>query len=356
MFVTDNETGVDDSTIKYIITTDPNATPNNSISNGGEITISGLTGNYYIIGYACDYAGNCDKVSSGIYHMNNDGPMIEISPNSNAGYARTADIKIIVTPRGAALDEGSFVYTISTDVNATPTDIFINNTYLNIPALTGVYYVNAKACDMDGNCSEAVSNKYYFDNQAPDITYNPNGTYNTSTGYFWTKNLDVNVRVEDNIELDWSKYIVSTSKTTTPTENITNGEITFKPDANPTKTGIYYIVVKACDKLGNCSQTNSNKYQFDNEIPGIGNVSVTPNASTKKITSTVTITDNVALSKYDIYDPSGTKVVDQTISGTSYNVSYEQNARGTYKIKVYDHLNNTNEKTFDIPGYTVTFT
>ena len=67
------------------------------------------------------------------------------------------------------------------------------------------------------------------------------------------------------------------------------------------------------------------------------------------------MTDNIALKRYEIYNPAGTRVVNTAISGTSYNVSYEQNAAGKYKIKVYDHLDNVSEQQFDIPGYTVTF-
>ena len=345
--VVDNETGVDDSTIKYIVSTNSNATPNTQIGNGGQITIKDVTGHYYIIGYACDYAGNCNTGISGIYNMNNSGPGIEITPTGNTGYAKSADIKIKVTQNGTALDEGSFVYTISTDSNATPDKTFINNQKINIPVLTGIYYVVATGCDMDSNCSTAVSGKFYFDNEAPDIKINPMGTNNV-----WKKNQSVNIEVTDNIELDWSKYVISTSKTATPNVAISNGI----ENKNITGlTGDYYIVVKACDKLNNCNQINSDIYKFDNANPGIGNISVTPNASTKKITSTVTVTDNVALAKYEIYNPSGTKVVDQPISGTSYNVSYQQNAAGTYKLRVYDHLNNYSEKSFTIPSYKVTF-
>ena len=355
--VTDNETGVDESTIKYVISTNSNAEPTTSISNGGEITIKDVTDNYYIVGYACDYAGNCNTSASDIYHMNNSGPSIEISPTGNSGYAKTANIKIIVTAAGTALDEGSFIYTISTNRNATPDTSFVNNTNLNLPALTGVYYVNAKACDMEGNCSEAVSNKFYFDNSAPEIKYTPNGTSNT-----WKKNQSVAISVIDNIELDWSKYIITTDKTATPNVTITNGS------ANPNitgLTGIYYIVTKGCDKLSNCSMSNSDKFYFDNTGPTVSFGTNGNSTAAKSQASKVTLADANEGTVKNIKYTWSTSNSASASSGTTFTnaTSISKNGlNGTYYLCIYgeDGLGNSTNKCsnafkFDNTGPTVSF-
>ncbi len=348
----DNETGINEETLKYIFTTDINATPNTSISNGGLIEKSGVNGDYYVIGSVCDYAGNCTKVPSGIFHLNNRGPEIQIIPNSNANYAKSASVQIKVTSGGEALDEGSLKYIIAESTSADVDTQYTNNETVTIKNLSGVYYVIAEACDVMGNCTRKVSDPFKFDNAAPEVKYTPNGTYNN--GFYYTKSINVAVKVTDNIELDWSKYAISTNKAADPGTSISNGS------ANVTVTstnasGLYYVITKACDKLSNCRTVVSEPYYLDNKKPGIGTISVTPNTSTKVVTSSVTVTDNVALKKYEIYNPSGSKVVDQAISGTSKAISYNQNARGTYTLKVYDHLDNVETKTFTVPTYTVQF-
>ena len=345
--VTDNETGVNEETIKYIFTTDTTATPNIPISNGGLIEKKELTGEYYIIGYACDYAGNCTDNAdtlSGIYHMNNSGPRIEIVPDHNAGYAKTATVNIKATSRGGELDEGSLKYTISTDINAPVNTMYTNNSNVSISDLTGEYYVIAEACDTLGNCTRETSDKFYFDNQTPTVQYNPDGKG-------WSKSVSVGITVTDNVELNWSKYIVSTSNTATPNVTINNGSATATVTST-NSTGTYYVITKGCDKLNNCRTIVSQPYSIDNTKPVIQSVGVSGR------TTTIRATDDVQLAYFEVYNSSGTK-----LNTTNFDCSnkkdctktYDNNVGGTYTLKVYDHLGNMSQTTFTIPKVRVTF-
>ena len=346
---TDNETGINADSLKYIFTTDQNATPTTSIINGEKIHRENLNGDYYVIGYVCDYAGNCATVPSNVYRMNNQGPSISIVPDHNSGYATSATFKINVTSNGEALDEGSFKYIVATSKSAAVNKSFTNNTNITMDNLTGTYYVVAEACDVSGLCTRKESDEFYLDNEAPAISLSPNGSS-------WSKSVSVAIGVSDNVNVDWAKYIVSTNKTATPETTISNNSATATVTSTNT-TGTYYVITKACDGLGNCKQSASNPYYIDNTKPSIGTISVSPQASAnpKTTRTSVTISDDIALARYEIYNSSGTRLVNEDKTGTSQNITYTQNARGTYTLKVYDHLGNMSSKDFTVPGYKAEF-
>ena len=55
----DNETGIDNESLKYIYGTNENALVVNTYANESEVTLENQTGEYYLIAEACDNAGNC---------------------------------------------------------------------------------------------------------------------------------------------------------------------------------------------------------------------------------------------------------------------------------------------------------
>ena len=337
----DNETGIDDDTLKYIFTTNINATPNVTIANGGRISKNNVTGDYYIIGYVCDYAGNCATVPSNVYKMNNSAPEVEIIPDSNSGYTKSATINIKVTSHGEAIDEGSLKYIVSQNTTATPSKSFTNNQNITIDNLSGIYYVIAEACDVTGLCTKKVSQEFYFDNEAPTVTYTPNGSG-------WAQSVDVAISVTDNVSIASASYILSESKTATPNVTINNGTASKTVTlTNETKT--LYLITKTCDNLDNCKTSVSNGYKIDKVNPTIGTIARAGNVFT------IPVSDDINLARYEIYNSSGTRLVNQTISGTSKNITYTQSTAGTYTIKVYDHVGNVKETTFTMPSFTVSF-
>ena len=347
VYAIDEETGVNENTLKYIFTTDINENPNVAIANGGKVSKSGVTGDYYIIGYVCDYAGNCATVPSNIYQMNNSAPEIEITPDHNSGYEREASIKIKVTSHGEAIDEGSLKYIISENTNDTPNKSFTNNENITITGLSGVYYVIAEACDVTGLCTKKESQKFYFDNEAPDVIYNPNGTYNSGS-YYWTQSVDVSINVTDNVSVESASYILSDSKTATPNVTINNGSANKTVTlTNETKT--LYLIARGCDSLGNCKTSVSNKYQIDKTKP------VVDSKSQSQDITTINISDDISLARYDILRSDNTLSAGGAVTGTSYSVVYQETEYGTYTIKVTDHVGNIFEENFVVPGYTVSF-
>ena len=83
--LTDDTGLIDESTLKYIITKDKEATPNVSFTNGSTLTLSGIDGEYYIIVKGCDQAGNCTTKSSNPFYLDNTKPTISVTlSNKNA--------------------------------------------------------------------------------------------------------------------------------------------------------------------------------------------------------------------------------------------------------------------------------
>ena len=354
----DNETGVNEDTLKYIFTTDINATPNVAIANGGKISKDSVTGDYYIIGYVCDYAGNCAKVPSNIYKMNNSAPEIEITPDHNSGYEREASIKIKATSHGEALDEGSLKYIVSKTITDTPTKSFTNNENISISNLTGEYYVIATACDVAGLCTTKTSQKFYFDNEAPAISYDANG-------HDWIKSINVDIDVTDNVAVDWAKYILTNNSSDKPTdssESISNGSKTVTISS---LTGLYYLVTTACDELDNCKTSKSNVYKMDNTGPNITFGTNGNNTYAKSQSSKVTVSDShigtLQNLKY-VWSKSSTGSAASGTAFTNKEVLTKDNHSGDYYLCLYaeDGLGNSpntcsNVFKLDNEGPTITF-
>ena len=74
--VSDSGSGVRPVSLKYIFSTDSNATPNVEFTNGATVSLSGVSGKYYLRVYACDAVSNCTTVTSNVFKLDNIPPTV----------------------------------------------------------------------------------------------------------------------------------------------------------------------------------------------------------------------------------------------------------------------------------------
>lgn len=103
-----------------------------------------------------------------------------------------------------------------------------------------------------------------IDRTGPNIVFGTNGNNTISTTQSSTITVTNTAR---GATLDTSsyKYIWSTSKTATPNKSFTSGSRYSKSSGE----GTYYLIAKACDILGNCTTTTSDKFKIDTIGPDI---------------------------------------------------------------------------------------
>ena len=327
--VTANANTGEMNTIKYIVSTDKNATPSTSLTNGGTVTISGKTGTYYVVVEACDKAGNCKTQASNAFYLDNSAPTITFGTNGNSTYAKSRSTTVTANANTGTL--ASLTYTISTSTSATPNTNLSNGGTVTISGVTGTYYVVAKACDQAGNCTTKASGAFMMDNSAPTITFGTNGnsTYAKSRSTTVTANANTGT-------LASLTYTTSTSTSATPSTSLTNGGTVTISGV----TGTYYVIAKACDGAGNCTTKASGAFKLDNTKPSVS-------VSVSGTTASITLSDGIGLSGYQVTTSSSATSY-TAISGTSKSVSYTASAAGTYYVHVKDTAGNINSTTFKI--------
>ena len=74
--VTDNGSGVNTSTLKYIFSTSNTANPTTAFTNGGTVSLNDVSDKYYLRVYACDNAGNCTTKTSKVFKLDNIAPTV----------------------------------------------------------------------------------------------------------------------------------------------------------------------------------------------------------------------------------------------------------------------------------------
>ncbi len=170
-------------------------------------------------------------------------PVITFSNNGNSGYVSGNISSVITVSRGSNnLDMTTFKYIYSTNIDDTPNIEFKNENSYILENATGIYYLIAQACDVNGNCTTEVSNPFYVDNQGP------NGEITSMTSNLNT--LIVNVSASDTHSgVSGYGYLIQTDNTCPATGYVSsnNSSYTF----NVSSSGVYYVCVKIIDNVGN---------------------------------------------------------------------------------------------------------
>ena len=185
-------------------------------------------------------------------------PTIVFNSNGNDDYVKgNITSKIIVYKNNIAeLNLSSFKYIYSTNDSENPSIAFENNGSYTLNDATGIYYLIAKACDIDGLCTTEVSNPFYVDNEAP---------YGVADLSYDGSTISVNVTGEDNGSgIKEYGYLIQNNNTTCPTSGYTSS-INSTYRFTVSDIGGYTICVKIIDKVGHETLISAGTIQH--EIP-----------------------------------------------------------------------------------------
>ena len=171
-------------------------------------------------------------------------PIISFESNGNGRYVKgNVSSRIIVSRGNAELNTTTFKYIYSTSNTATPNISFNSGNSYTLENVTGVYYLIAQACDVNGACTTEVSNPFYLDNESPT------GTINSSTT---DSGIVVNVSANDPLSgIKEYGYLIEKGTTTCPTSGYIASENSTYNFANAIVIGTYTVCVKVFDNAGN---------------------------------------------------------------------------------------------------------
>ena len=218
-----------------------------------------------------------------------------------------------------------------------------------------------KCVDNDSGCVTEDQYFYYGLNASDSSKRNVNTediTFTVKDKAGNSKSYTVNVKVYTDVDNPTCSY---SGESTTWTNENRSVQITCNDSRSGCKTASRSITINtsqdtellnfvAQDNAGNQTDcTKTLNIYVDKTAPQMG--TVTRSADT----TTIPVTDNAALKKYEIYDSSDVKVASGNLSGTSANISFVQRTSGTYKLKVYDVATNVLTKNFTVPQLKVTF-
>jgi len=177
--VSDSNSGGDNTTYKYIYSTNTTSTPTTLFSNGASYSQNSGSGDYYLIASACDTVGNCATKTSNAFKLDNTVPTITFGTNGNSSWSKTASSSITVTDDHSQGDTATYKYIYSAS-SGTPNNSFTSGSSYSQTSGSGDYYLRASACDNVGNCTTETSNVFKLDNTKPTISY---GTCTPVTNY-----------------------------------------------------------------------------------------------------------------------------------------------------------------------------
>ncbi len=277
-----DESGLDESSLKYLwnITTNipDEASITNTFTNNDIISSpSDANGEYYLWILAKDTSGNTAITRTSVFYLDNTSPVI----NLNGSNPATINLDDTYIDEGASatdnIDESISIVTTGT-VN---------------PSTVGTYNMTYSATDTAGNTASVTRQINVIDTIKPTIVFGTNGN-NT-----YAKMRNTTVTVSDNGVIDTSslKYLWNTS-TSNPDEvsfntTFTNGNTITTPNS---LTGGYYLWILAKDSSGNVSISRTDVFNLDNQIPVItlnGSSSVSVNVGASYTDAGATATDNI---------------------------------------------------------------
>ncbi|HWR60692.1 MAG TPA: immunoglobulin-like domain-containing protein [Clostridia bacterium] len=196
----------------------------------------------------------------------NTAPVIDVSPDGSTGISvKETSVQITVTGRSSI---SKILYAFSTDID--PSSIseagwteIANNSTVNLAGMTGNYYLHVKATDAIGNTGIFRSETYYMDNEAPEITIDPDGEAGKRTS------ISPRISVGDDHSISELLYAFSDKSDWAEIGESDWTEIDHNPGGNTVSlsgvTGTYYLYAKATDEAGNTAEKRSDSYNMVNE-------------------------------------------------------------------------------------------
>jgi prepilin-type N-terminal cleavage/methylation domain-containing protein len=314
-----------------------------------------IPGTYSIIYSVTDSSGNKANSTRTINVIDNLGPMITFDPNGNAVYGKSRTTIINVSD-ASNININSLKYVWTTSTVEPSSDLFTssytNNQNISTPFASGSYYLWIKASDVVGNETVTRSNVFNLDNESPVITLNGDanvilnkGSTYIDAGSSAIDNIDASITVTStgsvnpnvvgmytitynasdssgNIAdfvtrtinvVDVSAPIITLNGNSNMTINIgstysdagataiddVDGDVTSKivttGTVNPSVVGTYTITYTVTDNAGNTAESTRTVNVIDNVLPTIAFGTNGNSTYAKSYSTTVTVSDNVAV-------------------------------------------------------------
>ncbi len=264
--------GVDESSLKYEISLRPldvgsRTYPYTYLNDQDQNFPENLEGQYYFYVIAYDNAGNYVEKED-IIVIDTKVPRIIFTPDGNTTFANSQST-VVTLEDYSMIASAKYVWLQDNEV--VPDDFKFEGTFstgdtiITPSNITGSYYLWVMVEDKAGNVVKKVSNEFRVDNQAPTITFAPNGEMD----YKKTHKTQVTVLEgadESGVKEDSLKYLWVEGKNKPTkeqfTKSFTNGEEITTPTA---VEGEYYLWIYAEDNVGNVAITGSKLFNLDDK-------------------------------------------------------------------------------------------
>lgn len=179
--------------------------------------------------------------------VDNTPPAITFT-NNGSGWTKNAKTKINVNDAKSGGSSSTYKYIFSQVTSVEPTNSFTIDKEVSHTSGNGEYYLIAKACDNVGNCKTEISNSFNMDTEAPSVPIvnlvyaDNNQSYNQS----WTTRNVKQIQSSSDAGIGGIYYQYGHDNLGwTNMEN--NWVISWD--------GSWTFFVRACDSLGNCSNS-----------------------------------------------------------------------------------------------------
>lgn len=277
--------------------------------------------------------------------IDNDGPIITLGDYKKGYVKGSIDIILKVTDERVGVDGNSFSkedieVTVGgnkvTDLKLTDTGngnykLIINNDKLDGEVIISIS--GGKILDKLGNGNEAVvfNPDIKFDNTPPSkpVIDNPSkeNWINSSFG------LTLNTQENGSGMANW-QYTYNGNANSTGSNHNNDWVVYSESDKNSFTTSLFsaernqLVYVRACDKVGNCSEVSSTYIRIDKTKP-TGSISLSENS--KKITATASVSDALSgLNGTYEWKVDTNSTCDSTVSG------FTSSSSSTYEVTVSD--------------------
>ncbi len=316
--VTDN---IKVNSITYVVIKDNVRGEEQTIINGGKVTLNEGTGNYVIEVTAVDSSNNSRTVTSGIYKIDTTKPSITVPENTNVKITEVTGYDLMT---GVIVSDNSGV---------TPRV----ETRGSLTAILGEQTVTYKVIDQAGNEETVIRRFTIVEAEGPILNFS-----NVSTGDIWTQAQTIIVTATDNSNLKTFTYEVVKDGVSKGVSNVSVSGKNASANVTLNESGIYSIKLLGSDVYNNVNTLSSGEYKIDVTDPIVGGVS--PNGTmgsngwyTSDITFSIT-NGSDTLSGHKSTTVSPTSLTSNT-TGKSVVVTTEDNAGnqrtatfGPYKI------------------------
>jgi sporulation protein YlmC with PRC-barrel domain len=225
-------------------------------------------GTYYFNATACDNAGNCNDTETRNVAISTGAPIIYFTNQTepSGSYLNRTNIIVNVSANSTYLANVTLdLYNSTGIVNSTT--LFTSPLYMDFIGLVdGVYYFNATACDVGGNCSNTLTNIVTIDTIKPIVDFvSPTDASGSTIGirnyiYVNVSATEINIaNITVNLYSSANTLINSTTSTANPyfVETPTFGD------------GVYYFNATACDLAGNCNDSETRNVTMDTTPPNV---------------------------------------------------------------------------------------